>query len=157
MVQRWKPDRLRCFRTTLLTSKQPGFHKRTAQFSWLPTIITSGLQGICLEHQPGKNISTFSLVWMLQSSFFFLLLSLLFLSLVKRGHEMLRNNGKATQGGTHKKQTVPVWKRRDVHSSNRKVCGGAPVRGECWRSACSCWGSGAHGAGNTRCHISGVT
>lgn len=157
MVQGWKPDRLRCFRTTLLTSKQPGFHKRTAQFARLPTIIA----WITVDLRSGTSAREEHLHFFCgldaPKQFFFLLLSLLYLSLVKRGHEMLRNNGKATQGGTHKKQTGPVWKRRDVHSSNRKVCGGAPARGVCWRSACSCWGSVAHGAGNTRCHISGVT
>lgn len=32
------------------------------------------------------------------------------------------------------------------------LCGAAPAGG-----ACSCWGPDPRGAGNTRCHISGVT
>lgn len=119
MVQGWKADQLPRFKTT--------------QSARLLTIITSPLksrsQNLSEASPREEHLSCFWGLDGLQQVF--LPPSLLFLSFVKWGHEMLRNNEekKTTQGGSHKKQTVPVWKRRAcVHQTGRKPLWSSPCR-----------------------------
>lgn len=76
-----------------------------------------------------------------------------FPSFVKWGHEMLHNTEKVHAGGSHKKTNCFC-----LHSLIQSKTKGLHVKGPlpevCARvSACWCWGSAAHGAGSTRCHI----
>lgn len=69
---------------------------------------------------------------------------------------MLRNNEKKKRlrrGAATKNKLCLFGKGgRAFIKLGESLCGAAPAGG-----ACSCWGPVPRGAGNTRCHISGVT
>lgn len=75
---------------------------------------------------------------------------------------MLRNNEEKKKkkeeedyaGGQPRKNKLCLFGKagRAFIKLGESLCGAAPAGG-----ACSCWGPVPRGAGNTRCHISGVT